>query len=73
MEALASDYFHAVCLLVRHDQYSEEFGVEYLGLGPALCSAIRWYLNGPGYYQDILRVALMNEVLDARDLRPPNR
>ena len=36
MEALESNYSHAVCLLDRHDQYSEEFGVEYLGLGPSL-------------------------------------
>ena len=72
MEALESDYFEAVCLLVRHDQYSEKFGVEYLGLGPALCTAIRRYLSGPDYYQDLPRVALMKEVLDARDLRPPN-
>jgi len=73
MEALESDYFQSVCLVVRHDQYSEEFGVEYLGLRPALCIAIRRYLSGPGYYGDLLRKALMKEVLDARDHRPPNR
>ena len=73
MEALESDYSHAVCLLFRHDQYSEEFGMEYLGLEPALCTAIRRYLSGPDYYQDLLRKALMKEVLDARDFRPPNR
>ena len=67
MDALKSDYFQAVCLLVRDDQYSEEFGVEDLGLGPALCTAIRWYLDGPSFYQHLVRKSLMKEVLDAKD------
>lgn len=67
MEALKSDYFLAVCLLVRDDINSEEFGVEELGLGPALCTSIRWYLNGPFVYQELVRKTLTKEVLDARD------
>ena len=67
MEALKSDYFLAVCLVVRDDPYSEEFGVEELGLGPALCSSIRWYQNGSITYQDLIRKTLTKEVLDARD------
>ena len=67
MEALKSDYFLAVCLVVRDDHYSDEFGVDDLGLSPALCTAIRWYLDGPIIYQDLVRKSLMKEVLDARD------
>ena len=67
MEALKSDYFQAVCLLVRDDHYSEEVGVDELGLSPRICTAIRWYLDGPTSYQDLVRKSLMKEVLDARD------
>jgi hypothetical protein len=66
MEALKSDYFEAVCLLVCEDNLSADFGIEDLGLGPALCDAIQWYQNGPIFYQDILRKTLMKEVLDAK-------
>ena len=66
MDDLKSDYFQAVCLLVRDDHCSEDFGVEDLGLGPALCTTIRWYLGGSSFYQDLIRKTLMKEVLDAR-------
>ena len=66
MEAFKSDYFEAICLPVRNDRYTEEFGVPDLGLGPAICIAIRWYIEGPGWCQDILRKTLMKEVMDAR-------
>ena len=66
MEALKSDYFEAVCLLVCEDHCSAEFGIADLGLGPALCDAIQWYVNGPIFYQDLLRKTLMKEVLDAK-------
>ena len=66
MEALKNDYFEAICVLVRNDHYTEEFGVPDLGLGPAICIAIRWYMEGPGWCQDVLRKTLMKEVMDAR-------
>ena len=66
MEALKSDYFEAVCLLVLNDPYTEEYGVPDLGLGAAVCIALRWYIQGPGWCQDILRKTLMKHVLDAR-------
>ena len=66
METLKHDYFEAVCLLVREDNVSADFGIADLGLGPALCDAIQWYVNGPIFYQDILRKTLMKEVLDAK-------
>ena len=55
MEALKSDYFEAVCLLVLENHLSSDFGIEDLGLGPALCDAIQWYVNGPSFYQDLIR------------------
>ena len=66
MEALKSDYFEAVCLLVLEDHLSADFGIEELGLGPALCHAIQWYHSGPSFYQDLIRKTLMKEVLDAK-------
>ncbi len=66
MEALKSDYFEAVCLLVLEDHLSSDFGIEDLGLDPALCDAIQWYMAGPSFYQDLLRKTLMKEVLDAK-------
>ena len=66
MEALKSDYFEAVCLLVLEDHLSADFGIEDLGLGPALCHAIQWYMSGPSFYQDLLRKTLTKEVLDAK-------
>ena len=66
MEALKSDYFEAVCLLVLENHLSLDFGIEDLGLGPALCDVIQWYMAGPIFYQDLLRKTLMKEVLDAK-------
>ena len=66
MEALKSDYFEAVCLLVCENHCSAEFGIADLGLGPCLCHAIQWYMNGPSFYQDLLRKTLTKEVLDAK-------
>ena len=65
MDALKSDYFQAVCLLVREDQDCEYFGIPDIGLSAALCTSLRWYMNGPMYHQ-LLRKTLMKEVLDAR-------
>ena len=69
MEALKSDYFHAVCLLVREDRDCMMFGVPELGLNAALCASIRWYLDGPSYHKDLVRKARLKEVFDARDPR----
>jgi hypothetical protein len=66
MEALKSDYFEAVCLLVCEDHCSADFGIDDLGLGPCLCQAIQWYKSGPIFYQDVVRKTLMKEVLDAK-------
>ena len=66
MEALKSDYFEAVCLLVLENHLSSDFGIEDLGLGPALCDAIQWYMAGPIFCQDLVRKTLMKEVLDAK-------
>ena len=66
MEALKNAYFEAVCLLVRNDPCTEEFGVPDLNIGPAMCIALRWYIEGPGWCQAILRKTLMARlVLDA--------
>ena len=66
MEALKSDYFDAICLLVRNDRFYADFGLQDFGLSPGLCVAIRWYIEGPSYYQDIIRKTLIKEVMDAR-------
>ena len=69
MEALKADYFKALCLIVCFEPCCQEFGVSELGLTPAPCSTIRWYLDGHGYRQEMLRKPLMKEVLEARDQR----
>ena len=62
MENLKSDYFLAICNLVRANRPLDEFGISL-----HLQSAIRWYLNGPPQYSQLVYKALVKAVMDARN------
>ena len=61
MESLKSDYFLAICNLVRANRPLDEFGIT-----PQLRSAIKWYLNGTPLYSHLVYKALLKAVMDAR-------